>query len=151
MSLLCTPAVGSVLRGVRANRGANTPPSHQLYSPAAANLYDNRHHQQARGSSGSRSSSQSQGYVTRHQIPHPDHQYYKQPQAYSAESMTAGQVRNVYRPEAYTAGLQTAVPLKYNDYPRSHATGSQTVGRYQNQQRRKEYSPYQHASSTRHY
>ncbi|KAF8775338.1 hypothetical protein HU200_004748 [Digitaria exilis] len=143
VSLLCTPAVGSLLRReVGANCHANTLRSHQLYSPAAANLYDNQHHQQTRDSWGSRSSSQSQGYVTGHQIPRPDHHYYKQPQAYSAEGRTAGQVRNVCRPEAYTAGLRTAVPLKYNDYPQPHATGSRTVGRYQNQQRRKEYSPY---------
>ena len=148
VSLLCTPAVGSSLGGVRANRCTNTPPS-QLYSPAPANLYDNQHRQQARGSTGSRSGSQSQGYAIGHQTAWPD-QYHKQSQAYNAEGMTAGQFQNVHRPEAYTAGLQSAVPLQYNDYARSHASGSRTVGRYRNQQQRREYSPYQHAGTTRH-
>nr|TKW17694.1 hypothetical protein SEVIR_5G384900v2 [Setaria viridis] len=145
VSLLCTPAVGSILQGVRANRCTNTLSSRQLYS--AANQYDNQRHQQARGSAGSRSRSQLQVYTTGHQTARPDH-YHKQPQAYNAEGMTAGQYQNVYRPEAYTAGLQTAVPFQYSDYTRSHAAGSRTVGRYQNQQRR-EYSPYQHSGTTR--
>ncbi|KAG2592918.1 hypothetical protein PVAP13_5NG587100 [Panicum virgatum] len=149
VSLLCTPAVGSSLGRVRANRCTNTLPSCQLYSPAPANQYDNQHHQQARGSTGSRSGSQSQGYATGHQTAWPD-QYHKQSQAYNAEGMTAGQFQNVHRPEAYTAGLQTAVPLQYNDYARSHASGSRTVGRYRNQQQRREYSPYQYAGTTRH-
>ncbi|PVH37798.1 hypothetical protein PAHAL_5G092200 [Panicum hallii] len=149
VSLLCTPAVGSILGGVRANHRTNTLPSHQLYSPASANLYDNQHHQQARGSMRSRSSSQSQGYARGHQTARSD-QYHKQSQAYNTEGMTAGQFQNVHRPEAYITGLQTAVPLQYNDYVRSHASGSRTVGRYQNQQQRREYSPYQHAGTTRH-
>ena len=126
VSLLCTPSVGSSLGRVRANRCTNSLPSCQLYSPAPANQYDNQHHQQARGSTGSRSGSQSQGYAIGHQTAWPD-QYHKQSQAYNAEGMTAGQFQNVHRPEAYTAGLQSAVPLQYNDYARSHASGSRTV------------------------
>ncbi|CAO2172045.1 unnamed protein product [Urochloa humidicola] len=147
VSLLCTPAVGSILGGVRVNRCTNTLPSRQLYSPVVANQYDNQHHQQARGSTGSRSSSQSQGYATGRQTAPPDQ--YHELQTYNSDVMTAGQYQNIYHPEAYTAGLQTAVPPQYNDYAWSHTTGSRTVGRYQNQQRRREYSPYQRAGTTR--
>ncbi|CAL4946608.1 unnamed protein product [Urochloa decumbens] len=82
VSLLCTPSVGSILGGIRANRCTNMPSSCQLYSPVAANQYDIQHRQQSRGSTGSRSSSQSQGYTTGHQAAWPD-QYHK-PQAYNA-------------------------------------------------------------------
>ncbi|CAL4953692.1 unnamed protein product [Urochloa decumbens] len=40
VSLLCTPSVGSILGGIRANRCTNMPSSCQLYSPVAANQYD---------------------------------------------------------------------------------------------------------------
>ncbi|OEL33123.1 Protein HESO1 [Dichanthelium oligosanthes] len=146
LPLLCTPRVGSILGASRASRYTNTSPRRQLYSPVAANLYDDQHHQRARGSSGSRSSSQ--GYATGRQMARPD-QHHKQPQAYNAERITAGRYQNLNRPQAYNTVLQTALPLKYHDPPPLHRTGSRTVGQYQNQQQRREYSPYQHVGTTR--
>ncbi|KAJ1286197.1 hypothetical protein BS78_03G334400 [Paspalum vaginatum] len=140
LSLLCTHPVGSILGATRANR--YTQPSLQLYSPVAANLYDDQHHQQATSSNGSRSSPQ--GYATEFQTARPD-KCHKQPQAHNAEWVTPGQ----YYPLPCRAGFQRAVPLQYHDHTSSSTTGRQSVGPYRNQQRRWEYSPYQHAGTTR--
>jgi len=144
LSLLCTPPVESILAAVRANHYTKTPPSHQLYSPVAASLYDDQHHQRTGGSTGSISSSQ--GYAVGRQMAQPDQ--YKQPQAYNAERMTVGQYQSINRPQVYTTGLETAVPLHHN-HTSLQRTGRRAVG-HLNQLRRWEYSPYQHSGTTRH-
>lgn len=101
LSLLCTPPVESILAAVRANHYTKTPPSHQLYSPVAASLYDDRHHQRAGGSTGTGSISSSQGYAAGRQMAQPD-QYHKQLEAYNAEHMTAGHSQSINRPQVYT-------------------------------------------------
>jgi hypothetical protein len=101
VSLLCTPAVVSILQGVRANCCTNTLPSRQLYSPVSANHYDNQRHQQARGSTGSRSSSQPQVW------PH------------TAGSRTVGQYQNQqrrYSPYQHAAATRYAPVSGHRDY-----------------------------------
>lgn len=144
LSLLCTPPVESILAAVRTNHYTKTPPSHQLYSPVAASLYDDQHHQRTGGSAGSISSSQ--GYAVGRQMAQPDQ--YKQPQAYNAERMTVGQYQSINRPQVYSTGLETAVPLHHN-HTSLQRTGRRAVG-HLNQLRRWEYSPYQHSGTTRH-
>jgi len=137
LSLLCTPPVQSII--------AKRPPNCQ--STVAARLYDDQHHLQARGSTGSISSSQ--GHATGRQMAHTD-QYLKQPQPYNAERMKAGQYQSINRPQVNTTGLEIAVPVQYHSHTTSlQRAGRRTVSQYQNQQRRMEYSPYQRSGTTR--
>ncbi|KAL6616368.1 hypothetical protein ACP70R_038638 [Stipagrostis hirtigluma subsp. patula] len=146
VSLLCTPAVASILGdGARANHYTSTPSRIQLGTPVAANLYDDQHHRRARGSTGGKSVLSLPGYGTGRRMARP-YQYHKHPPAYGAQQSSAGQYKNVNRPQVYNTGVQTEQPYQYHDQPRMH-TRFPASGYYQNQGR-SGYLPNQYAVTT---
>ncbi|KAL6853658.1 hypothetical protein ACP4OV_019687 [Aristida adscensionis] len=146
VSLLCTPAVASVLGGrIRANRYITSPPSLQLGTPVAANLYDDQRHNQTRGFTGSRSTLTSPGYAKVHQLSR-QYPYQKHPQAYDVERPT-GQYQNSNRRQVYDTGVQAERPYQHG-HAQLHA-GLPTAGKYQNQRRRRGYSPDKYAVTSR--
>ncbi|GJM92583.1 hypothetical protein PR202_ga09064 [Eleusine coracana subsp. coracana] len=120
VSLLCTPTVQSILGDrVRASRYTMDTPNQQ--------------HQQARSLTGSRSAITSQMFAGRQTA---------QP---STEHVTAGLYQNNNRSHVYASDVEH----QYHDDLRLYAARRQQASQYQNQHRRREFSPYQSASTTR--